>query len=342
MILPTVLVSVTILVIAAIAFLTVDSGEKTSRTNSDSFTAQNQILTSVPSSTSEPTISSTVVGTTQAAGSLSTSAQLNNTSPTTQRSSGISPTNTATPTTQRSNVTSPTNTATPTTSGSNPDTPLIQNVSVSPSTVAVGGSVTIEYTVIDSGGITFTTGFWRNPSGRQVDACPNGGGLTRISGDSTNATYRTTCNLPSSGIPSGTYTVQLTANDNAGNTGQTTTQFIVTGGTSDETAPVIQNISVSPSTVAVGGSVTIEYTVIDSGGITFTTGFWGNPSLRQVDACPNGGGLTRISGDSTNATYRTTCNLPSSGIPSGTYTVQLRANDNAGNIGAASAQFTVS
>jgi hypothetical protein len=52
-------------------------------------------------------------------------------------------------------------------------------------------------------------------------------GLSRTSGSSTNASYQTQCTLPSSGIPSGTYTIMVNAEDVAGNRSSETVTFNV-------------------------------------------------------------------------------------------------------------------
>ena len=219
--------------------------------------------------------------------------------------------------------------------------PVISVSSVSPSTVAVGGTVTISFSVSDPGGVTFVSAFWRTSASQQVNVCPNGMGLLRVSGSATNGVYQTQCTLPSSGIPSGTYTISLNADDNAGNTSTLNETFTVTGGSSDVTGPVISVSSVSPSTVAVGGTVTISFSVSDPGGVTFVSAFWRTSASQQVNVCPNGMGLLRVSGSATNGVYQTQCTLPSSGIPSGTYTISLNADDNAGNTSTLNETFTV-
>ena len=52
-------------------------------------------------------------------------------------------------------------------------------------------------------------------------------GLLRVGGSATSGSYQTQCTLPSSGIPSGTYTISLTASDNAGNTTNEDATFTV-------------------------------------------------------------------------------------------------------------------
>ena len=123
----------------------------------------------------------------------------------------------------------------PSTATSSPSTPTDNNSSgpsitvssVSPSSVSLGGTVSVSFSVADSGGISFVATSWRSSSGNQVNACPNGMGMTPTGGSSTNATYQAQCTLPGSGLPSGTYTISLLAEDVAGNRTTETTTFTV-------------------------------------------------------------------------------------------------------------------
>jgi hypothetical protein len=107
--------------------------------------------------------------------------------------------------------------------------------------------------------------------------------------------------------------------------------FNVTGGVDDFAAPTIVSVSVSPQVVTVGGTVFISFQLADVGGLSFVALFWQNSFRGQVNSCPNGGGLSRSSGDAFNATYESSCTLPSFGIPSGLYSIHIRADDTAGN-----------
>jgi ribosomal protein L2 len=263
----------------------------------------------------------------------------NGSSPTTSRPASGSGNISAT-TGPSSSLTSSTSSMAPSGGSSGPS---ISVTSVSPSTMAtLGDTVSISFTVSDPGGVSFVATFWQTSASNQLNACPNGMGLSRVSGSSTNASYQTQCTLPSSGIPSGTYTIVVNAEDEAGNRSTETATFNVAGGSSDVTGPAISVTSVSPSTMAtLGDTVSISFTVSDPGGVSFVATFWQTSASNQLNACPNGMGLSRVSGSSTNASYQTQCTLPSSGIPSGTYTIQIIAEDVAGNRSSATATFNV-
>ena len=102
-------------------------------------------------------------------------------------------------------------------------------------------------------------------------------------------------------------------------------------GVGDSAAPTIVSVSVSPQVVTVGGTVFTSFQLADVGGLSFVALFWQNSFRGQVNSCPNGGGLSRSSGDAFNATYQSSCTLPSFGIPSGLYSIHIRADDTAGN-----------
>ena len=112
------------------------------------------------------------------------------------------------------------------------------------------------------------------------------------------------------------------------------------GGTSDSTGPSIVVSSVTPSSVAVGGTVSVSFSVSDSSGVAFAATFWQSSSGNQVPSCPNGSGLNSTGGPSTNRTYQVQCTLPTSGLPGGTYTVSITATDNAGNNSSLNTTFT--
>ena len=144
---------------------------------------------------------------------------------------------------------------------------------------------------------------------------------------------------PNDSSSSATSLPSNTSNTPTPNTSSATT--VARGGSSDVVGPSIVVSSVSPSSVAVGGSVSISFTVSDAGGVSFVAAFWRTSTGSQVNACPNGSGLLRVSGSATSGSYQTQCTLPSSGIPSGTYTISLTASDNAGNTTNEDATFTV-
>ena len=145
---------------------------------------------------------------------------------------------------------------------------------------------------------------------------------------------------PTNPASSGATTTTTSRNNPSSPGGSTTPGGQSGGGSSSASGPSIVVSSVTPSSVMVGGTVTVEFSVSDSSGVAFAATFWQSSSGNQVPSCPNGSGLNSTGGPSTNRTYRVQCTLPNSGIPGGTYTVSITATDNAGNNSSIDTTFT--
>jgi protocatechuate 3,4-dioxygenase beta subunit len=144
-----------------------------------------------------------------------------------------------------------------------PDTtsPIIEAFSVNPSTVTPGNRFTISYTVSDSGGSGLSrVELWRaNDSGgpinwaevRRNPASSNG----PISGSFTET------------LPSGVYWYGLHAVDNSLNFSRERAPIrVMVSNSPDTIPPTINAFSVNPTNVGTGNTITISYTVSDSGG----------------------------------------------------------------------------
>ena len=140
--------------------------------------------------------------------------------------------------------------------------PVITNAAASPASLhATGGAITFSATVTDAGGMN--TGV----SGVDAVILVNGvlGSyqpvtLTRTSGDTYSGAWTAPPNTGASPI---TYTVEIGAADNAGNSAFVTPNFACVE-QNDDYPPVITNIQVSPASVSgIGGPITVTAMVSD-------------------------------------------------------------------------------
>lgn len=148
-------------------------------------------------------------------------------------------------------------------------TPVLQSLSVSPATVVAGSSVAIMARATDDiPGVSSIYISYNNLSGQ---CCGPQGSFTFISGTAQDGVWQAIIMIPAA-YASGTYTVNdVSYTDKAGNSGYASPPtpptpngtFTVTGGTNDHTPPVVQSLSVSPSTVAASSSVTITAHMTD-------------------------------------------------------------------------------
>ena len=210
--------------------------------------------------------------------------------------------------------------------GSDEAAPVVVSADV-PAEVAAGESVTVRWRLTDASGVNFTTAWIRGPSGAVVPSC-GGNPASRVSGTATDGTYTQTCVIARNS-PSGRYTVSVQASDTVGNSADSqATSFSVTGGGSDEAAPVVVSADV-PAEVAAGESVTVRWRLTDASGVNFTTAWIRGPSGAVVPSC-GGNPASRVSGTATDGTYTQTCVIARNS-PSGRYTVSVQASDTVGN-----------
>jgi len=121
----------------------------------------------------------------------------------------------------------------------------------------------------------------------------------------------------------GNYTATLMAYDAAGNMGQQSAVTVV----SDCTNPTVTGMTASPSTIIPGGSVAFAWTSSDNLALVSQTLQVAGPGYDNTFALP-------ADASSYSLSFPSTADL-------GSYTATLRAYDDAGNVGMATANFTI-
>jgi len=153
---------------------------------------------------------------------------------------------------------------------------------------------------------------------------------TRISGNEVSGTYRASCDVPAN-VPNDTYTVFFLSDGAAGLDVQR--DFVVTGGSSDNRAPTISNLS-APATASLGDSITITWRAADPSGVKYSFvwlsngGFASSNGVSVVDYGDYG--VTRLSGDDSDGVYSQTVRFRSDS-PTGAYTLWVSRADLPGN-----------
>ncbi|MHB1139105.1 MAG: Ig-like domain-containing protein, partial [Microthrixaceae bacterium] len=149
--------------------------------------------------------------------------------------------------------------------------PQILTVAVAPAEVAPGQQLTVSATVTDAVGATGVT-FVVRGNGMPVGWC--GGAATLVGGTAQTGQWELTCTVPAV-VNAGTYQVNTLALDAANNPrvigdgppSATSGHFTISGATADTEAPVVQSVTVTPSPVVRGNSVTISVHVTDATGV---------------------------------------------------------------------------
>ena len=243
--------------------------------------------------------------------------------------------------------------------------PVFQSLSVSPGSIAAGGTVTFTARITDDDSgvsgtpyILVTGPGW---TGGNNAPAPSSRADAKSAATSTGASlyglFQLTAGTPQDGIYTanvtvppqyaiGTYTVRfLAARDAAGNFGLIRSpnppaggvSFTVTNGITDTTPPVFQSLSVSPGSVAAGDTVTFTAHITDD-----NSGVAGTPyiAVARTGAAPTSksagadelhGAFQRTAGTAQDGTYTANIAIPAT-AGSGTYSVQyLVAQDAAGN-----------
>jgi hypothetical protein len=148
--------------------------------------------------------------------------------------------------------------------------------------------------------------------------------------------FFTNCQIPENAV-NGEYTFWLDALDIFGNhpSAETSGTFTVTSGTSDNTPPVLSDVTVSAPTFAAGDAITIEWNATDESGVSGSIPWALGPNGFLVNLASGQLWLeyglgTLISGTEFDGRYRITLQLSASAIP-GTYSLWFSTNDVLGN-----------
>ena len=216
--------------------------------------------------------------------------------------------------------------------------PVFQSLSVSPTTVSAGNGVTVTAHITDDiSGVASASIAYQIANGSNV-AFPF---FTRISGTAQDGIWQATVSVPQAAA-SGVWSVsQLDATDAAGNAGYVSApapptsqgNFTVVGG-NDVTPPVFQSLSVSPSSVTPGNSVTVTAHITDD--------ISGVASASIAYQLANGSNVafpyfTRVAGTAQDGTWQATVSVPQAAASGVWFVNQLDATDAAGNAGYVSA-----
>lgn len=200
--------------------------------------------------------------------------------------------------------------------------PSVTKFDVNPSSITDGDTATITYSVKDSGGSGLKqVELWRSKDDKNH--------WKEVKKDSISGTKNSASgSFSDKPSPDGKYYYGIHVVDNAGNWDSEGGAKSVTVKPLDKTKPVVSSFSVAPTSVSLGGSVSIIYTVSDAGG----------SGLKQVElwrANDSGGSPSGWAQISTPRTLSgngpaagSFTNTPTAG---GTYWYGIHVVDNAGN-----------
>lgn len=212
--------------------------------------------------------------------------------------------------------------------------PQVLSVSVTPAEVAPGQQFTVSVYATDNVGVTGVTVLVRG-GGLPMSWC--GGAALRTSGSTQIGTWERTCTVPAV-ANGGTYQVNTAVADARNNITvigdtvdptPTSGHFTVTGATNDHDAPAVQSVTVTPSTVAAGGTVTFSAHITDASGVK-AVAFQPRRNASTPGFCIANAVL--VSGTATDGVWEKACTIPA-GTVAGAYTVNTAVSDLVDNLG---------
>lgn len=224
--------------------------------------------------------------------------------------------------------------------------PQISDVQI-PAELTAGETLTVTWRVTDPSGIDTPGGLFLGGFGPNTQAlfggppgwlsfCPFPGEPTRISGNSTDGVYQSSCDFPAT-TPNGTYSVILQAADVFENRFDGFSRFFdfeVVGGSDDNVVPELFDIRTDAATYAPGDEVTITFRATDDTGVAgvIPWAYGPNGQLSGPD-----GALwlsydlaTLVTGDATDGTYSITLKL-NDAAAAGNYSFYFSVRDVLGN-----------
>jgi hypothetical protein len=219
--------------------------------------------------------------------------------------------------------------------------PVISEVAVVP-VVNAGTVLAFSWRVSDSSGLhisdAYTPTTWVKIGGANgwIGWCGFPIYARQVSGDMNSGLFFANCLIPENAV-NGEYSFWLDALDIFGNhpSAETSGTFTVTSGTSDNTPPVLSDVTVSAPTFAAGDAITIEWNATDESGVSGSIPWAFGPNGFLVNLASGQLWLeyglgTLISGTEFDGRYRITLQLSASAIP-GTYSLWFSTNDVLGN-----------
>jgi hypothetical protein len=145
-----------------------------------------------------------------------------------------------------------------------PDTtpPSVGNLSASSSSIRLGGSVTIQFTISDSGGSGLDRAeLWRSP-----DNGGRPGNWTNVQTNRYSGNGPLTASFADSPPSPGGFSYGTHVFDKAGNQRNEPSPIKITVTVQDTIPPTVGSLNASPGTIRVGTATTIQFTISDSGG----------------------------------------------------------------------------
>jgi len=219
--------------------------------------------------------------------------------------------------------------------------PTISEVSA-PSSVQAGSELLITWRVSDSSGLRIpdsnTPTTWSLLSGQNgfISWCGFPVPGQQISGGMNEGLFSISCAVPATAV-NGEYGFSLDALDVFGNHPvlSTSGRFTVTSGATDNAAPQLSNLTVSPATVAAGDAITFEWDATDDTGVAYSIPWAFGPNGFLVDLTTGRLWLnydlgTLVSGTTLDGHYSVTLQL-SPVAPAGSYTLWFSLGDVLGN-----------
>ncbi|MDY0403066.1 Ig-like domain-containing protein, partial [Sulfurovum sp.] len=194
---------------------------------------------------------------------------------------------------------------------------------VADDTGIAGDFITADNTLVFSG----TNGTLGNDEKVQISLDGGNTWMDTTKTDATHWSYNNTSNT----MTDGTYTVQARVIDAAGNVGSTDSQSVVV----DTVAPTstVTITAIAEDTGIAGDFITNDNTLVFSG----TNGSLGNGEKVQISLDGGNTWMDTTKTDATHWSYNNTSNT----MTDGTYTVQARVIDAAGNVGSTDSQSVV-
>ncbi len=211
--------------------------------------------------------------------------------------------------------------------------PQILSVTVTPSEVTPGESMTVSAFVTDTTAVTGVA-FTLRRDGKTALFC--GGAATLVDGTAQAGTWERTCVVPVT-VNSGQYQINSLAVDRALNFDQIgdieeserSGHFTMLGDIFDDEAPVVSSVTVTPAEAPIGEQVVISAHVTDATGVS-AVGFTPRRDGNVFQWCA--GGATLVSGTNTDGVWERTCIIPAD-VELGEYAITTAFSDLLGNIG---------
>jgi hypothetical protein len=218
--------------------------------------------------------------------------------------------------------------------------PVISEITV-PASVTAGSTLTVSWRVTDASGVGTIDGtgpatlFSLGGAPGFITWCQPFTRVPLTSGTATDGRYQVSCPVPANAV-NDTYSLNIISVDVFGTraASEWVVDFQVVGGSSDNVAPVVSELSTSAATYAPGAPVTFRWRATDATGVANVMPWVFGPNGLLVDgsgALWTSIGETRlVSGTPTDGVYEVTQNLVAGAAP-GTYRVWLAGSDVVGN-----------